>query len=92
MTKVLRRYVWIHLVVIVVALAAFGDSAVAQGPKRSHNLRKLDGWLKATVDSRTTQAQRVIIRVQPGYSVLRAQPADVAWRQRPRRKAARSTR
>ncbi len=66
MTKVLRRYVWIHLVVIVVALAAFGDSAVAQGPKRSHNLRKLDGWLKATVDSRTTQAQRVIIRVKPG--------------------------
>ncbi|HET7157732.1 MAG TPA: hypothetical protein VFI62_01970, partial [Burkholderiales bacterium] len=52
--------------VIVLALAAFGDSAVAQGPKRSHNLHKLDGWLKATVDSRTEQRQRVIIRVQPG--------------------------
>jgi serine protease AprX len=66
MIKLLRRYVWIHLVVIVLALAAFGDSAIAQGPKRSHNLLKLDGWLKATVDSRTTQVQRVIIRVQPG--------------------------
>ena len=66
MIKVLRQYVWIHLVVLVAALAAFGDSAVAQGPKRSHNLRKLDGWLKATYDSRTEQRQRVIIRVRPG--------------------------
>jgi serine protease AprX len=66
MIKTIRRYVGIHLVVVVLALAAFGDSAVAQGPKRSHNLRKLDGWLRATVDSRTDQRQRVIIRVQPG--------------------------
>ena len=62
MIKALRRYVWIHLVVIVLALAAFGDTAGAQGPKRSHHLRKLDGWLRATVDSRTDQRQRVIAR------------------------------
>src|SRR5687768_8388110 len=66
MMKALRRYVWIHLVVIVLALAAFGDTAGAQGPKRSDHFRKLDGWLRATVDSRTDDRQRVIIRVQPG--------------------------
>ena len=66
MTTAPRRFIWIHLVVLAVVLAVSGDGAGARGSKRSHHLNKLDGWLRATVDSRTEQAQRVIIRVQPG--------------------------
>ena len=61
-----RRFFWIHLLVIALAFAVTGDAAGARGSKRSRNLHKLDGWLRATVDSQTLQPQRVIIRVKPG--------------------------
>lgn len=66
MMTAFRRFLCIHLVVVALALAVSGDAVGARGSKRSHKLHKLDGWLRATVDSQTTQAQRVIIRVQPG--------------------------
>jgi serine protease AprX len=61
------RSIWVHLVVLALAVATFGDSAAsAKSAARSERLRRLDARLRVVAESGTDQPQRVIIRVAPG--------------------------